>query len=283
MSDWFKDLDTDPMAAEEERNERIRKATHVVNGGESEVLRRCPKCSGRGYRVYGYVNQTTYPCNWCRETGKITDKRIANIERAIKAGETAERNKNERRAQFARENAEIIKFLTSAQQWSTFAASLYNQYVERGALSEKQLDAVRGMMAKQEAKKAEREANRKVIDVSRINELFDTARENGLKRPVFRTDTIKISFARNYENRLYVVDTSSDEYLGKIEGGKWYPTKAAPATTVDVLQAIAADPLKAAVEFGRKTGICCCCGRELTDPSSVEAGIGPICATKWGL
>jgi hypothetical protein len=30
--------------------------------------------------------------------------------------------------------------------------------------------------------------------------------------------------------------------------------------------------------YGRRTGMCCVCGRELTNPESVQNGIGPICA-----
>lgn len=46
--------------------------------------------------------------------------------------------------------------------------------------------------------------------------------------------------------------------------------------------ALAAAPKEAAVRWGRKTGRCSCCGRELTDATSVAMGIGPICAEKWG-
>jgi hypothetical protein len=34
------------------------------------------------------------------------------------------------------------------------------------------------------------------------------------------------------------------------------------------------------VEIGRKTGLCCICGRSLDDEKSIEAGIGPVCAKK---
>ena len=34
------------------------------------------------------------------------------------------------------------------------------------------------------------------------------------------------------------------------------------------------------VEIGRKTGLCCICGRSLDDAKSIEAGIGPVCAKK---
>lgn len=49
-----------------------------------------------------------------------------------------------------------------------------------------------------------------------------------------------------------------------------------------VLEALLEDPSKAAVEYGHRTGSCCICGRTLTDPASIEAGIGPICASKFG-
>ena len=33
-------------------------------------------------------------------------------------------------------------------------------------------------------------------------------------------------------------------------------------------------------EYGRAFGVCCMCGRELTDPESVALGIGPVCRSK---
>ena len=36
-----------------------------------------------------------------------------------------------------------------------------------------------------------------------------------------------------------------------------------------------------AAAYGRRSGRCCCCGRELTDPASIAAGIGPVCAAKF--
>lgn len=40
----------------------------------------------------------------------------------------------------------------------------------------------------------------------------------------------------------------------------------------------------AAVQRGmaKRTGRCSCCGRELTDPASIAAGIGPVCAKRFG-
>lgn len=39
--------------------------------------------------------------------------------------------------------------------------------------------------------------------------------------------------------------------------------------------------LDSAKAFGHKTGRCGCCGRELTNPDSIAAGIGPICAERY--
>lgn len=35
-----------------------------------------------------------------------------------------------------------------------------------------------------------------------------------------------------------------------------------------------------AKEYGHLTGRCCCCGRELTNETSIELGIGPVCLAK---
>ena len=39
--------------------------------------------------------------------------------------------------------------------------------------------------------------------------------------------------------------------------------------------------LEEAQEWGRRTGVCCSCGRELTDPDSISRGLGPICARRF--
>jgi hypothetical protein len=39
--------------------------------------------------------------------------------------------------------------------------------------------------------------------------------------------------------------------------------------------------LREAAEFGRVTGRCIVCGRELTKVESIEAGIGPVCARRF--
>lgn len=48
------------------------------------------------------------------------------------------------------------------------------------------------------------------------------------------------------------------------------------------LSADTALPLEEAKKFGALYGTCCVCARTLTDENSIEAGIGPVCATRFG-
>lgn len=50
---------------------------------------------------------------------------------------------------------------------------------------------------------------------------------------------------------------------------------------VALLAEFEADPLEAAKKYGKLSGRCCSCGRDLTDPASIEAGIGPVCAQRF--
>jgi hypothetical protein len=34
-------------------------------------------------------------------------------------------------------------------------------------------------------------------------------------------------------------------------------------------------------KYGKLYGVCCVCGRVLTDENSIQAGIGPVCANKF--
>ena len=53
-------------------------------------------------------------------------------------------------------------------------------------------------------------------------------------------------------------------------------------TARQLLDHLEADPASAAKADGIMTGRCSCCGRPLTDPTSIAIGIGPICLDKAG-
>lgn len=286
----FDDLDTNPNAPKPQMTaEEIKQGAHIANGGEAVTSFACPKCGGRGYRVYGYVNITSYPCNYCRRTGKVTQKRVDNIERAIKADRTRQMNDG----RFREEHAELIEALNKIREWHTFAASLLDQLDSGKRWSERQIEAAQRSVEKVEAKRQQqREERAKAndaksgdVDISAITALFATATDNDIKRPVFRADGLTISKAPMHGRNagaLYV-KSNDDLYLGKIVNGKFMAARDATADTLAKLQAVAADPTAEAIKYARRTGRCGCCGKTLVDPVSIRAGIGPICAQKWGL
>lgn len=49
-----------------------------------------------------------------------------------------------------------------------------------------------------------------------------------------------------------------------------------------IMKLIEADPQKAAIDYGHQSGCCSMCGSPLTNPESLAAGIGPVCAGKRG-
>ena len=177
-----------------------------------------------------------------------------------------------------------LERLREVASWNGFASSLVRQYDSKGDLSVPQWQAAEKMFAKMDANKARKDALTTKVDVSKVETLFATAKANGLKRPQFRADGITMSLAgprsRN-AGAIYV--KQSGAYMGKIMGGVFSPSRDADQTVADTIAKVAADPLGSAVQYGRDTGICACCGRTLTDPQSIAAGIGPICQTKWGL
>ncbi len=199
-----------------------------------------------------------------------------------KAAERKESRLNQVRATFDERNPGVREFLVGAT-WSPFAQDLAVKLTQYGALTEPQLTAALNMRAKVAARHAERYAEREsakqTVDLSPIRAMFEAARASGKKTPIYRAAGLIINRAPDTGKNpgaLYVKNEAGD-YLGKNLGTD-YTGRAAPA-----LLAIAADPRGEAVRYGQRTGTCSCCGAELSNPKSIEFGIGPICAAKWGL
>jgi hypothetical protein len=285
----FADLDDGLSApiAEARPKEDIQKAAHIANGGEASFP--CPRCKGTG-RWHGRT--VSFNCFKCEGSGKVSK----GVAAAAKGKVTAAQNKAQRLVEFARDHVEVMDFLVANQEWSDFYRSLHDQLMERGSLSDGQIAAVQRGMEKIAAKRAEKDVEREKksgdIGVAAINKLFETAMEHGLKQPMFRTERLTIKLAKNRADTLYVTDRAVEDrerggsggaYVGKIVAGRFEARREAAPDTLKLLAKIAKNPLKAAVEYGRSTGKCCCCGRELTDPESVANGIGPVCQSKWGM
>lgn len=67
---------------------------------------------------------------------------------------------------------------------------------------------------------------------------------------------------------------------GVIEDGRFKRFGKCTDEMVALLKDVEARGIDAVKEIGRATGRCCVCSRMLTNDTSIEAGIGPICAGK---
>lgn len=160
-----------------------------------------------------------------------------------------------------------------------FVASVYDQFKRKGSISERQRECLERAVAKFSKPVNLDRAKGGEIDLAPIHAIFDRAKARGLKKASYRAEGFKVTPAGETSANPGALYVKSDggEYLGKVTGGKFIPVAAAPADTLDKLRDIAKDPLNAAIQFGKKTGICCLCSRELTNPESIARGIGPIC------
>tara|TARA_R110000796_G_scaffold228451_2_gene345604 strand:+ start:1457 stop:1999 length:543 start_codon:yes stop_codon:yes gene_type:complete len=179
------------------------------------------------------------------------------------------------------EYEEILIGLRPMIGWNDFAASLLAQYDRKGDLSERQWDAAERMILKTQATAQRKEDLQRDVDVSRIKNLLVEAK---VKKPVFRAAELAFSLASvSGKNAGAVYVKRGADYQGKIMSGKFMPVGSCHDLTGDAVVQVSADPRGQAVQHGRDTGRCSCCGRELTDPFSIEQGIGPICASNWSL
>jgi hypothetical protein len=128
----------------------------------------------------------------------------------------------------------------------------------------------------------------RVYSFAGIINAIETAQVNGLKRVAIRFENFIVKPSK-YDGKVYVFShdkelnqwgTLSNKYLGWLTASG---TNLGDAELIAAAQVAAADPATAAKAYGIKTGTCSCCGRTLTDPKSISAGIGPICADRFGL
>jgi hypothetical protein len=250
----------------------------------------CGQCGGTGKWSGGTNRHGNSYCLACGGRGFFTTSpEFRAKRRAAALAKREDEAEQVRRAvkEFSEEHPEMWVDLCARR--TEFTASLHDQLSRRGYLSANQIAAWnRGwekLQAARAAKAAEAAAKGGTVNLDRIREMFDAAVASGYKKPCYRAEGLKISLAsvsgRN-AGCLYVVEIEDDAYQGKIDGVTFKAVREARADTLERLQTIAADPAAAAVAYGRRTGTCACCGRELTNHASIEAGIGPICAERWG-
>jgi hypothetical protein len=272
----------------------------------------CPKCRGTGSFI-SYSGRNLGPCFACKGAGKNTystspEARAKSRERALakrveKAQEVID-SANSFRATYP----DMVAWLEGSAKRNaarggsfTFPADLLEKLNQYGSLTDAQFASVCKLMARDAERAAERTAAAPAADVSALEKAFDVARERaklpGAKgvftKPLKLTHgekdaaiSVAISSPKpgsKWDGMLFVRDAKDDERkLGYFKGGKFFRQGAATDAEAAAILAVAASPLDAVKAYAKAWSECGICGRMLLKAESIEAGIGPICASKYG-
>jgi len=147
------------------------------------------------------------------------------------------------------------------QKWSDFAQSLYDYCLNNGGFTEKQLMAAEKLRIK-------------------VDSTYDPYGK-GIWEGVYIDDEDKYIF------KISIVTKNNNEQVRSIrkrliDMPGWSDIKLASNKALlfghikaGTYRMLNDDEL---VDIGRRTGICCDCGKVLDNPKSIAAGIGPYCA-----
>jgi len=243
----------------------------------------CKNCRGTGIWV-AYTRSAVGPCYSCKGVGYHEFKTSATEREKNRnyARDSKARRESVAVHNFQRDYPAEYNWIMDAKATFDFANSMYESVKKYGSLTEKQLAAVQKCVAKKAAAVAEREAREQsaqAVSIEAVEVAFNNAKQSGIKYPRLRLDGFTFSPATKNE-AIYVKE--GEQYLGKVLGGKFLKVRECNDEQESRIIAAANDPKKAAVAYGHKFGNCAVCGRELSDKESVERGIGPICASRFG-
>lgn len=133
-----------------------------------------------------------------------------------------------------------------------------------------------------------RNAASKVIDAlfdlpkKAVQRHFNVELEDGMYKKgdvIYKVQRAVHGSGHQYAKKLCYFDPDGHEARQAGTGGSWEFIYQQGA--INTLMPDEKMSLEEAQEFGRIYGVCCRCGATLTDENSIEAGIGPVCATKF--
>lgn len=249
---------------------------------------KCDACNGSGrfvrnWRDYG-------PCNRCKGVGKLkTDPETRN-----KRKRAREDAKLKLRRAYIEQHKDQWAWVAINMARFDFARSMVEAVNKHGSWTDGQLAAILKCMARDVERTQEREAQVAAAPViagagfDRMVRAFESARATGLKYPKLRVGDLLFTLAgaqSKYAGNSIFVKDDKPTYFGRIDlsTGKFLKTTVCSAAVYARIEEVCADPLAAAVMYGKQTGHCACCGLELENPESMRLGIGPICRKKWEL
>lgn len=267
---------------------------HATTAGKAAAPREtfpCESCLGTGRYRGVRIHQEAVECFACKGKGYFFKSYADRMAARAKAADRKQARIDNGLTAFAAANPGLLEGMRKHASWNDFLRDLLAKLEGGTALSGNAIAAAQRTIDKANARDADRAAAARArvadaprLDVDKLKASIESAMSAGLKRPVLRYDGFQVSRAPDHGKNagaLYV--KAGDTYLGKIADGRYIATR--EATEMGMVPCVVeamSDPLASAIAYGRRTGQCSCCGRELTDPVSVAAGIGPICAGKFG-
>tara|TARA_R110000737_G_scaffold229677_1_gene243237 strand:- start:1214 stop:2119 length:906 start_codon:yes stop_codon:yes gene_type:complete len=261
---------------------KFEREVHGEDAKHAQFKETCKKCRGSG-RFTSWAGRSLGECFSCK--GKGHKSFVTSTEDRAKSKQSRVDRLAAKVEAFRTENADVAQWLDANTSFE-FAQSLRAQLSKKGTLSDGQVAAVHKSIAKKaEFKKAQvvREATAAVVNVDKLAAAFENA-ATSLKWPKIRFIGFVISRASDTSRNPGALYVKADDatFLGKIVAGRFITSRECDAATEAKVLAVLADPEASAVLFGKEVGACSCCGRELTNQVSIDRGIGPICAVKFG-
>jgi Family of unknown function (DUF6011) len=274
----------------------------------------CGKCGGSG-KFRSWAGRTIGDCFACGGTGKKTFK-TSPEQRAqgrVNAADRAERRADDR----AQAAADWIADHKAEHEWLvataarnatlppekafTLPASFLEALDRYGSLTERQLTVIRNGIqrdAKRAEEQVQRQADAPAVDVSKIEQAFEHARRVELERKPGAIGVWNRPLKLRAEGNLDVtvepgregskwqgmlfVEAFDGRKLGRIQDGKFIAKFECSQVETDAVVKACSDPHAAAKAWCQAYSECQVCGRTLTNATSIEEGIGPICREKYG-
>jgi len=297
MSDIFDNLETEISP-----DGKFNPATKKVSNREKFP---CQSCCGTGSYRGTRLHQEKSHCFACKGKGYFYTSRHDRMKAKQQRRDLKSRKATERACESVKYYEEnhpgLLEFLKNAATWSEFASSMYQAIGKYGRLTEKQLNAALSMRQKSQAREAEKQdkaQNAAQIEKETIPTLGKLAQgflnsSEHLKFPKLRLSTeegLRVVLSRcgdrsRTPGHINITDGKpygENIYYGRITPDGKVLFRNAPDDVTNTLIQFNDDPQAAIKVQGLRTGECCACGRELTNKKSIESGIGPVCAGKWG-
>jgi hypothetical protein len=267
---------------------------HKELAKEKELYKEsCTSCHGSGR----FVGWSSYgkECFACEGRG-FKEFKTSPEYRKARAAKTAANKASAARDKMVAQNAwradhpDVIAWVNGQDGRFDFGTAMANALQQYGTLTENQVAAIRRCIARDADYKAQREEKLKAaaevapqVNASKLEDAFRIAKGKGLKWPKIKIAGVKISPASETSanaGALYVKE--GETYLGKVFGGRFLKSRDCGAEQEGIVVNLINDPKGYAEAYGLRTGQCCICSRELTNKESIDRGIGPICAEKFG-